>query len=117
MLTGIGTDMVAVQRFARPFGPRFFSRVFTEYERTYMQSKPLPTMAGLFAAKEAVAKALGTGFAGFWPNAIEIRHDAAGKPYVILHGVLARLLDGHALHISISHTHEYATAFAVLEKI
>jgi holo-[acyl-carrier protein] synthase len=106
LIIGIGTDIVAVERFAKDLSPRFLSRVFTEYELAYCQNKPPQTMAGLFAAKEAVVKAMGTGFAGFSPNAVEIRHDDKGKPYTVY--------GGHTWHISISHCEAYAVAFAVL---
>ena len=85
-------------------------RVFSDYEREYINrkgNKP-QTMAGLFAAKEAVAKAMGTGFKNFWPNAIEILHDENGKPYT--------QLDGKQVHISISHNETDAVAFVVISQ-
>jgi phosphopantetheine--protein transferase-like protein len=66
--------------------------------------------AGIFAAKEAVAKALGTGFCGFFPRDIEILHKENGKPYVIFHKNPRRL----KIHISISHTASDAIAFATI---
>ena len=83
-----------------------------------MRGKP-QTTAGLFAAKEAVAKALGTGFSGFWPNEIEIIHDKTGKPYVLLHkkaAFLAESIGAASIIISITHHKTSAAAVAVLEK-
>jgi phosphopantetheine--protein transferase-like protein len=81
-----------------------------------MQSKPAQTMAGLFAAKEAVVKALGIGFSGFWPCDVEICHDIKGKPYVRLHNK-ARKYENHCIAVSISHTKTDAVAFALAMKI
>jgi phosphopantetheine--protein transferase-like protein len=112
MIKGVGIDIIKVSRFTRSFGPRFFARIFTESEQQYIKGKPLQTMAGMFAAKEAVAKALGTGFSGFWPCDIEICRDARGKPYVVLHNGAARF-KGYAIEVSITHTETDAAAVAV----
>ena len=69
----------------------------------------------MFAAKEAVAKALGTGFAGFGMADVEILADERGRPTVYLHGGAAKLADGARVHLSISHDGGMALAFAVLE--
>jgi len=113
----------------------FMARVFTPRERAYLMHKSHVSAAGFFAAKEAVAKALGTGFKGFWPAKIEIVHDCHGKPYVVLHDEAARIAKRlasavvrdsgtapkakyrchkYAVDISISHTCDDAIAFAVL---
>ncbi|MCL1999336.1 MAG: holo-ACP synthase [Turicibacter sp.] len=119
MIYGVGTDIVEIERFQRggePLGGRFLERCFSERERNVVQGRPLEVMAGLFAAKEAVAKALGTGFVGFRPSALEIVHDAAGKPEVVLHGgaaEIARKAGVVRVDVSISHCKSYATAFAV----
>jgi len=105
---GVGVDIVKVERFekiATGQSPRFLTRVYTEKEQAYLKGKPAQSYAGIFAAKEAVAKAMGTGFSGFWPSAIEILHDSKGKPYVSL--------TGYSIEISISHTATDAIAFAV----
>ena len=117
-IKGIGVDIINVARFEN-MTDRFMARVYTSRERAYLQSKSHVSAAGLFAAKEAVSKALGTGFSGFWPNQIEIIHDGRGKPEVVLHGeadVIAKKLAGgsYTLSISISHTDTDAMAFAVL---
>jgi len=107
MIFGIGVDIVKVERFTKT-NPRFMQRVFSDYEREYINrkgNKP-ETMAGLFAAKEAVVKAMGTGFRNFWPNAIEILHDENGKPFVQLEDMM--------VHVSISRNETDAVAFVVI---
>jgi len=107
---------------------RFAARVFTPNERAYLLAKGHESAAGLFAAKEAVAKALGTGIRGFWPDQIEIAHDALGKPHVILHKEAAliakklakgkrRFYRGYSISLSISHTDTDAIAFAVISRV
>jgi len=129
MILGIGTDIVKITRF-RKITPAFMTRVFSDGERVYLYNKDdnsiAASAAGLFAAKEAVAKALGTGFSGFWPHDIEVVHETSGKPYVVLHrkaAQIARLLScgkrsffgGYKIHVSISHTDTDAIAFVVIE--
>ena len=122
MIIGTGVDIVKIERFSATQNPRFMQRVFSASEQAYLETKGAQSMAGLFAAKEAVAKAIGTGFAGFFPCDIEITHDENGKPHVTLHGkaneYAKKTADGHCfqLHISISHSATDAVAFAVLEK-
>ncbi|MCL2840533.1 MAG: holo-ACP synthase [Defluviitaleaceae bacterium] len=102
---GIGVDMVKVERF-KDITPHFRSKVYTPQEQAYLTGKKIESLAGIFAAKEAVAKALGTGFiAGLRPIDIEILHDKNGKPYVNSH---------KNIEISISHTATDAIAFAVV---
>ncbi|MCL2286134.1 MAG: holo-ACP synthase [Firmicutes bacterium] len=121
MIIGTGVDIVKVERFVKKQNPQFIKRVFSAYEQEYLTAKGAESMAGLFAAKEAVAKAMGTGFAGFFPCDIEVLHDEKGKPYVRLHGKAAEIIQvvthsNHLnIHISISHSDTDAIAFAVLE--
>ena len=75
-------------------------------------------MAGRFAAKEAVAKALGTGFRGFDFKDIEIDRTTLGKPIVILKGkakLIAKKEGQYNIHLSISHGEDSAVAYAILE--
>ncbi|MCL2571581.1 MAG: holo-ACP synthase [Defluviitaleaceae bacterium] len=119
MILGIGVDIIKTARFTR-MSQRFIARVFTPGERAYILRKNHVSAAGIFAAKEAVVKALGTGFKGFWPDSIEITHDERGKPYVILHGeakLVADRLAGqrdYSIELSISHTDTDAVAFAII---
>ena len=110
-MTGLGTDIIEIERIARAMRrPAFSARIFTPLERAWLQTKGgnIPqSAAGLFCAKEAVAKALGTGFAdGLRFCDIEIDHTAQGAPFVSRpHG---RFL------LSIAHCQTYAVATAVL---
>lgn len=97
------------------------ARLLTPAERAYCaaHADPAERIAGRFAAKEAVLKALGTGLAGgaSWKH-VEILPDAAGAPRVTFHGAVARTLRARGAthcHISISHQGDYAVAFAILE--
>jgi len=116
MIIGTGVDIIKIERFAKKQNPRFLERVFSIRERKYIAKKGIQTMAGLFAAKEAVAKALGTGFFGFFPRDIEIMHTSMGKPIVKLHGK-ARQKRCVCISVSISHTATDAIAFAVAQKV
>jgi len=111
---GVGVDIVKVERFKK-LSPRFITRVYTPREQEYLDQKlaQLPqSAAGLFAAKEAVAKAIGTGFTpGLQPTDIEILHDTTGKPYVILHNNTNAPAN---IELSIAHTTTDAIAFAVV---
>jgi holo-[acyl-carrier protein] synthase len=86
-------------------------------EQDYLTDKGPATRAGLFAAKEAVAKALGTGFNRFWPRDIEITHDPFGRPDAVLHGEAKKIFDalnGERFYLSITHNQSTAAAVAVL---
>ena len=88
-------------------------RCFTPSEIAYLQTKGIESMAGLFAAKEAVVKAIGTGFDRFWPCDVEVVHNERGKPSIQLHGKAKEASKGAVIHVSVSHTDEDAIAFAV----
>lgn len=125
MVFGIGIDVVENDRISesiRRHGQRFVDRVFHSSEIDYCRSMqdPTPHFAARFAAKEAVSKAFGTGFAERvgWRD-IEIRRKASGEPFVILHGgaaELAKRLRIGTILVSLSHTKEYAVANALLMK-
>jgi len=118
MILGIGTDIIEIARVARAIeNQRFLARCFTQAEIECCKAggaTAAESFAGYFAAKEAVAKALGTGFRGFSPHDIEICHDNAGKPFVRLANRV-NAPPGTIIHISISHGKEHATAMAVIE--
>ena len=124
-IIGIGTDLCAVSRMERAIErEHFYARVFLEGERAYLEKKGrtrAQSAAAMFAAKEAVAKALGTGFArGVMPWAIEVTHERSGAPGVRLHGeALARLAEigGGRVLLSLTHEGDTAMAFAVIEGI
>lgn len=126
MILGIGLDLCEVERMKRAVErPRFVDRVYTAAEaariRAAAEARAAEIAAGLFAAKEAVAKALGTGFAGFGPGEIEITPDIAGRPQCALYeGALARAkaLAGPGrfrVWVSVTHDKGMAAATAVIE--
>lgn len=124
MIIGIGTDIIAVARIKKNVdaNPRFVEKLFTPAEIAYctVKANPEQSYAARFAGKEAVMKALGTGWDGMvnWTD-IEILPNAKGCPFVILTGgakSLADSLNVHTIHISLSHEKEYAVATAILER-
>ncbi len=122
MIRGVGTDIIEIARVARAAErPNFLARWFTESERALFESakaKKNARIAANFAAKEAVAKALGTGFVGFSPADIEVLRNPAGAPYVNLYAGAAERaaeLRISQIFISLSHCENYAVAYAVAE--
>lgn len=122
MIKGIGVDITETDRIREAVtrNDNFAAKAFCEEELKYMKGKKCMTQhaAGMFAAKEAVSKALGTGFRGFSLRDIEIRRDELGKPFVILHNLAREIAEGfgdYTVHLSISHGRDNAVAYAVLE--
>ena len=110
-MTGLGTDIIEIVRIEKAIARESFLRhVFTEQEQNWLKEKgnQMPqSAAGLFCAKEAVAKAMGTGFQnGLHFRDIEIAHTELGQPYV--------LRPNQSFLLSISHCQSYATATAFL---
>ena len=119
MIAGVGTDIVKVERVLRAYGREAFkTRVYTQNEQE-MIGERYARAADNWAMKEAVVKALGTGFGRIAPAEVELLRDAAGAPYCILHGAAwqcAQELGIGCIHVSASNEKEYAVAFAVCEK-
>ena len=125
MIVGIGIDIIEVRRVRETIErtPRFAERVFTAAERDYCESRGAVAAqhyAARFAAKEAMLKALQTGWRGgiAWQDVEVASHDS-GAPYLILHGLVLELFNSSratASHLSISHTSEHAIAQVVLER-
>lgn len=120
MIKGIGTDIIEIKRIknAAEKGKGFLERVFLVGELTYSFEKkdPYPSLAARFAAKEAVMKALGTGFQGISWHDIEVVCEEKGKPVIVLHGGAAEIAGVNGIKqilISLSHSREFATAFAI----
>ncbi len=114
-ILGMGNDILEIDRFRaalRKHGERMLHRLFTPEERDYCLSyrDPVPHLAGRFCAKEAIAKALGTGIGKSlaWTD-IAILHSPSGKPYVHL----TKQPPNTEVLISISHCKLYATAVAL----
>jgi len=119
MVYGVGVDIIEINRVARASrNPRFYEKCFTDGEAAEVMQKGPQTAAGFFAAKEAVAKALGTGFSGFTLRDVEIICNADGKPGVVLHNGAEKFAESAGItgiHVSISHSKDNAVAFAVCE--
>ena len=118
-MKGLGNDIIEIDRITsahKDHGSAFLSRLFTEKEQEYCLSSqnPYPRLAGRFAAKEAVAKALGTGFGAdlSWQD-IEILPDEKGKPIVELSGKLKLRFPDTQILVTISHCKSYASAVAI----
>jgi holo-[acyl-carrier protein] synthase len=124
MIIGIGTDIVKVSRIQEAvdqYGEQFLNRCFTsaERERSDKRHAPMRAYARLFAAKEALLKALGTGMReGLSWHDWEITPDSYGAPTVaILGGAADKLVGGsYNIRLSMSDDHEYAVAFAIIER-
>lgn len=123
MIIGVGTDIVEIERIKSVMGKAehsFLERVFTKQEIEYfkqVQYRP-HSVAGGFAAKESILKALGTGLRGFSLKDTEVLRDGLGKPYVHLYNhakEIAQQKNIQTIHVSISHCQLYATAYAVAE--
>ena len=121
-ILGIGNDIIEIERIRKSidtYGLRLIARLFTTKEQDYClkYKDPVPHFAGRFSAKEAVAKALGTGFGehASWLD-IEILNENSGKPCVYFSNTLEKKVKGTSLLISISHCQLYVTAFAIWVK-
>lgn len=123
MITGVGIDIVDTARIgalAEKHGERFLRRIYTEAEAAYCRGKsdPAPHLSARFAAKEAAAKALGTGIAsGVRFRDIEVLADG-GPPRLALHnraGELARKMGVARAHLSLTHERGISAAMVILE--
>ncbi|HEX5379021.1 MAG TPA: holo-ACP synthase [Phenylobacterium sp.] len=128
MILGIGSDLSDIRRIQASldrFGERFTQRLFTDIERARSERKPdaASSYAKRFAAKEACAKALGTGMRRgvFWRD-MGVVNMRSGQPTMALtNGALARLNEmvpaGHkaVIHLSLTDDHPYAQAFVIIE--
>jgi len=123
MIIGIGTDIIEIERIEKVINrtSSFIEKSFTSNEIEYFKTKGLKgnVIAGNFAAKEAISKAIGTGFRGFALKDIEVLRDEFGKPVVKLSNKIHGLLNvgKFNIHVSISHSRENAIAYAVIEVI
>ena len=130
MIVGIGSDLSDIRRVAETlerFGDRFRNRIFTEIERARSDRKPdaAASYAKRFAAKEACAKALGTGMRRgvFWRD-MGVVNARSGQPTMQLTGgaaerLLALIPAGHEprIHLSLTDDHPYAQAFVIIEAV
>ena len=122
-IVGIGCDLCSVSRMERAIEKaHFVERVFLPGERAYLDGRGrarAQSAAAMFAAKEAAAKALGTGFTqGVMPWTIEVSHSAQGAPQLLMHGAAQERLAalcGVRAHLSLSHEGDMAMAMVILE--
>jgi holo-[acyl-carrier protein] synthase len=121
-IIGIGTDILEVERFESSLnqhGEKFIEKLFTSNEIAYCKkyNDPKERFTARFCAKEAVAKALGTGFGEKLRfHDIEILNQSSGKPLVKLSKEASIKFQFPKIEVSISHTKTYACAIAVAEK-
>ena len=122
MITGIGTDIIEVERVRRAIeNEHFVERVFTAKEIKYCNSRGLQkaaSYAARFAGKEAFFKALGTGIVCSLTD-VEIINDNNGCPQIHLNGTAYEIVSKrnvNKIHISLSHSRNYSTAICILEK-
>ncbi|WP_068092511.1 holo-ACP synthase [Novosphingobium rosa] len=129
MIVAIGSDLCSIERIEAALsrhGDRFEARVFTETERAHANTRPFTragTLAKRFAAKEACAKALGTGFAeGVFMKDIGVVNAPSGAPTLRLMGGAAERLaaitpEGHEpfIHLTLTDDTPFAQAFVVIE--
>ncbi|MCI8435607.1 MAG: holo-ACP synthase [Clostridia bacterium] len=112
----IGIDLIEIERVAQAAArPHFCARVFTQAERDYADGRA-ETLAGMFAAKEAAAKALGTGVRGFGLCDIEVTHDEFGAPTLRFYNRAAELFGGRKTSVSITHDRLSAAAVVLIEE-
>ena len=121
MIYGIGIDIIEIERIQKSvekFNDIFLNKIYTKTELDYCLSKKnkFQHLAARFAAKEAIAKAVSTGWSkGFRWKDIEIFNESSGMPNVTLHGNLKKLLgENKSLKITMSHSEHYVTCFAII---
>jgi holo-[acyl-carrier protein] synthase len=125
MIVGVGLDLVKINRIraiTERWPSKFLDRLYTQAERRYCLARPSPyaSLAGRFAAKEAVLKALGTGWSdGISWHDIQVLNDRTGRPRATVSGRVKALMTRAGvtgIHVSLSHDTDYAVAEAVLTK-
>ena len=121
MIVGIGNDIIEIERIEKAISKEGFkNKVYTqrELENIRKRGNRTETYAGIFSAKEAISKAIGTGVREFSLTDLEILNDDLGKPYVVVSEKLDKILrnkkEDYQIEISISHSKKYATAMAII---
>ena len=121
MIVGIGNDIIEIERIEKAILKEGFkNKVYTERELENIEKRGnrTETYAGIFSAKEAISKAIGTGVREFSLIDLEILNDDLGKPYVVISEKLDKILknkkESYQIEISISHSKKYATAMAII---
>ena len=121
MIVGIGNDIIEIERIEKAISKESFkNKVYTQRELENIEKRGdrVETYAGIFSAKEAISKAIGTGVREFSLTDLEILNDDLGKPYVVVSEKLDKILkvkkEDYQIEISISHSKKYATAMAII---
>jgi len=121
MIVGIGNDIIEIERVEKAILKEGFkNKVYTqkELENIEKRGNRTETYAGIFSAKEAISKAIGTGVREFSLIDLEILNNDLGKPYVVVSEKLDKILknkkEDYQIEISISHSKKYATAIAII---
>jgi holo-[acyl-carrier-protein] synthase len=121
MIKGIGIDIIEIARIRQSvekLGDQFLQRIFTPLEINYCKKKhnTYQHLAARFAAKEAVSKALSTGWHGDlrWKD-VEVMNDKSGQPHITLYGKLREKLAKVAIFVSISHSESHVVAMVIME--
>ena len=123
MIAGIGIDLCDISRMEKLLeDEHFLSRYFSPEEQDYIRGKGkggAQSMAGIYAAKEALVKALGCGIITSDLGAVDVTHDKYGKPSYVLQGEYARLAEDKRIssfYLSITHDGGMAAAVCVAER-
>ena len=121
MIVGIGNDIIEIERIEKAISKESFkNKVYTQRELENIEKRGdrVETYAGIFSAKEAISKAIGTGVRKFSLTDLEILNDDLGKPYVVVSEKLDKIIkskkEDYQIEISISHSKKYATAVAMV---
>ncbi|PMC69290.1 holo-[acyl-carrier-protein] synthase [Fusobacterium nucleatum] len=121
MIVGIGNDIIEIERIEKAISKESFKdKIYTqrELENIKKRGNRAETYAGVFSAKEAISKAIGTGVREFSLIDLEILNDDLGKPYVVVSEKLDKIIkskkEDYQIEISISHSKKYAIAIAII---
>ena len=121
MIVGIGNDIIEIERIEKAISKEGFKdKIYTqrELENIKKRGNRAETYAGVFSAKEAISKAIGTGVREFSLTDLEILNDDLGKPYVVVSERLDKIIkskkEDYQIEISISHSKKYAIAMAII---
>ena len=121
MIIGIGNDIIEIERIEKAISKEGFkNKIYSQRELENIQKRGnrTETYAGIFSAKEAISKAIGTGVREFSLTDLEILNDDLGKPYVVVSEKLDKILrnkkEEYQIEISISHSKKYAIAMAII---
>ena len=121
MIVGIGNDIIEIERIEKAILKEGFkNKVYTqrELENIEKRGNRTETYAGIFSAKEAISKAIGTGVREFSLTDLEILNDDLGKPYVVVSEKLDKIIkskkEDYQIEISISHSKKYVIAIAII---